>query len=270
MDFQRQHPRASRALLVGGALVAAGALGTLAWRAFARKSRATTESTSAAAADSGDSKASKGRRSFGPQSAALLAGITKVIIGTRSSQLALWQAHHVQALLSEKYPSITFEVLPMSTMGDKDQIKPLSDFESKGVFTKELDVATNNDTIQMAVHCLKDLPTTLPDGLYMGAVLPRGDTEDVLVLPASHPKHSSGTLEDLPPGAVIGTSAMRRSATIAKYYPHLKCENIRGNVNTRLMKLDRSAAAEHTQHTQHDADYGHACGRSFRVARRRC
>lgn len=124
-------------------------------------------------------------------------------------------------------------------MGDKDQIKPLSDFASKGVFTKELDVATLNNTIQLAVHCLKDLPTTLPDGLYMGAVLPRGDTEDVLVLPASHPKQRDGSFEDLPAGAVIGTSAMRRTAAVAKYYPHLKCENIRGNVNTRLAKLDR-------------------------------
>jgi hydroxymethylbilane synthase len=107
------------------------------------------------------------------------------------------------------------------------------------VFTKELDVATLNNTIQLAVHCLKDLPTTLPPGLYMGAVMERGDTEDVLVLPLSHPKHQKGSLEDLHDGAVIGTSAMRRSASIAKHYPKLVCKNIRGNVNTRLAKLDR-------------------------------
>jgi hydroxymethylbilane synthase len=135
----------------------------------------------------------------------------------------------------------------MNTMGDIDQIKPLSDFASKGVFTKELDVATLNDTIQLAVHCLKDLPTTLPPGLFMGAVMERGDTEDVLVLPLSHPKHQKGSLEDLPDGAVIGTSAMRRSASVAKYYPKLVCKNIRGNVNTRLAKLDRYALARLNQ-----------------------
>lgn len=156
------------------------------------------------------------------------------------SQLALWQAYHVQSLLSQKFPQLTFKVEPMNTMGDKDQIKPLSDFGSKGVFTKELDLATLNDTIQLAVHCMKDLPTTLPEGLFMGAVLTRGDTEDVLVLPIAHPKRTNGTFEDLPAGSIIGTSAMRRTASLAKYYPELKCENIRGNVNTRLAKLDRS------------------------------
>jgi hydroxymethylbilane synthase len=109
------------------------------------------------------------------------------------------------------------------------------------VFTKELDIATMSDQIQIAVHCMKDLPTTLPQGLYMGAVLERGDTEDVLVLPLSHEKYQRGSLEDLKDGAVIGTSAMRRSASIAKHYPKLVCKNIRGNVNTRLAKLDRSA-----------------------------
>jgi len=162
-----------------------------------------------------------------------------VVIGTRSSALAMWQANHVADALREKFPHIEFKVAPMNTMGDIDQIKPLSDFASKGVFTKELDVATVSNQIQLAVHCMKDLPTTLPHGLYMGAVLPRGDTEDVLVLPLSHEKHQRGSFEDLKEGAVIGTSAMRRTASIAKYYPHLKCQNIRGNVNTRLAKLDR-------------------------------
>ena len=128
----------------------------------------------------------------------------------------------------------------MNTMGDKDQIKPLSDFGSKGVFTKELDIATLNNNIQLAVHCVKDLPTTLKDGLYMGAILERGDVEDVLVLPISHPKYQKGSFEDLPDGALIGTSAMRRMASVAKYWPKLKCDHIRGNVNTRLAKLDRS------------------------------
>ena len=86
---------------------------------------------------------------------------------------------------------------------------------------------------------MKDLPTTLPAGLAMGAVLERGDVEDVLVLPAGHPKQSNARFEDLPPGAIIGTSAMRRSASLAKLHPHLVCKNIRGNVNTRLAKLDR-------------------------------
>jgi hydroxymethylbilane synthase len=121
------------------------------------------------------------------------------------------------------------------------------------VFTKELDIATMSDQIQIAVHCMKDLPTTLPQGLYMGAVLERGDTEDVLVLPLSHEKYQRGSLEDLKDGAVIGTSAMRRSASIAKHYPKLVCKNIRGNVNTRLAKLDRSAKSDNL------ARIGHQC-----------
>lgn len=160
-------------------------------------------------------------------------------IGTRTSALALWQANHVCDLLRARYPHITFEVVGMNTLGDIDQIKPLTDFDSKGVFTKELDIALLNGSIDIAVHCMKDLPTTLPTGLYMGSVLERGDVEDAVVISTGNIAKGYKTLADLPAGSVIGTSALRRTAALASRYPALKCQNVRGNVNTRLMKLDR-------------------------------
>jgi len=120
-------------------------------------------------------------------------------------------------------------------VGDVD-MKPLAQFEAKGVFTKELDVALLNREIDLAVHCVKDLPTTLPGGIVMACVLPRGDVEDSVVL---HEKHKGRKLAELPPGSIIGTSALRRAATLAKLYPDLATQNIRGNVQTRLAKLDR-------------------------------
>lgn len=141
-------------------------------------------------------------------------------------------------------------VVPMNTLGDIDQIKPLSDFASKGVFTKELDQALWNGQIDLAVHCMKDLPTTLPAGLAMGCVLQRGNREDCVVLPqdmqtallAQYGDPSNidkDVLATLPANACIGTSALRRTAVMKIRYPHLRCEVIRGNVNTRLRKLDR-------------------------------
>src|SRR4051812_46987163 len=135
----------------------------------------------------------------------------------------------------------------MTTTGDIDVTSPLSKFSSKGVFTKELDIALLNGTIDMAVHCLKDLPTILPNGLVNAAILERRDVEDAVIL---HPKHQTSiatsslassavsSLDTLPPGSVIGTSALRRIAVLSKHYPHLKFASVRGNVGTRLSKLD--------------------------------
>lgn len=134
--------------------------------------------------------------------------------------------------------SLLYLVVGMNTLGDIDQIKPLSDFASKGVFTKELDTAVLTHQIDLAVHCMKDLPTTLPAGLEFGCVLARGDVEDCLVLPAVHAAHIN-SLETLPANSKIGTSAMRRMAILRILHPHLRCDHIRGNVNTRLAKLDR-------------------------------
>lgn len=159
----------------------------------------------------------------------------KFLIGTRKSNLAMWQANHVNDCMNKNFPS-SFEVVGISTLGDKDQMKPLNEFAQKGVFTKELDVALLGKKIDLAVHCIKDLPTVLPDGLVVGCILERGDVEDCVIF---HEKHKEKELGDLPKGSIIGTSAMRRTALIQNKHPHLVCKNIRGNVNTRLAKLDK-------------------------------
>ena len=161
-------------------------------------------------------------------------------LGTRTSQLAMWQARHVAALLASLQPSLPrADVVGMNTTGDIDQIKPLTSFDSKGVFTKELDVALLSSRIDVAVHCMKDLPTTLPAGLTMAAVLERGEMSDALIVSDKHLQQGRRDLASLPPGSVIGTSALRRRAMVARHYGHLTVNDIRGNVNTRLAKLDR-------------------------------
>jgi len=143
-------------------------------------------------------------------------------IGTRESQLALWQANYVKQLMSEAHPDIEFQIIGMTTMGDNDLIKPLSSFDSKGVFTKELDIALANNAIDIAVHCMKDLATVLPEGQEFFATMDRGAVEDAVIL---NPKYvdayrakarevgeskTSIALDLLPEGAIIGTSALRR------------------------------------------------------------
>ena len=161
-------------------------------------------------------------------------------LGSRTSQLAMWQARHVASLLASLHPSLPHaDVVGMNTTGDIDQIKPLTSFDSKGVFTKELDVAVLASRIDAAVHCMKDLPTTLPAGLVMAAVLERGQMSDALIVSDKHIQQGRRDLASLPAGSVIGTSALRRRATVARYYGHLSVADIRGNVNTRLAKLDR-------------------------------
>jgi hydroxymethylbilane synthase len=157
------------------------------------------------------------------------------VVGTRDSQLAMWQANFVEKRLKEKYPQTGFTVVGMKTMGDVNLAASLSSFSSKGVFTKELDVALLAGRIDLAVHCMKDLPTTLPTGIVFGCVLPRGDVEDALIV---HNKYGSLTLDTLPKGAVVGTSALRRIAVLSQHYRHLRFKDVRGNVNTRLKKLD--------------------------------
>jgi hydroxymethylbilane synthase len=168
--------------------------------------------------------------------------------------LARWQADHVQSLLRDivaaqsSYSQYQFDVVGMSTLGDNDQIKPLRDFNMRGVFTKELDFALLTSQIDLAVHCLKDLPTHLPEGIHLAAILPRGQVEDAIILPkkskdskdseSSSSQSAHEILSSLPAGSVIGTSALRRHAFIQHNYPHLVCKDIRGNVNTRLSKLD--------------------------------
>ncbi|MEM9272492.1 MAG: hydroxymethylbilane synthase [Cyanobacteria bacterium P01_F01_bin.143] len=158
-----------------------------------------------------------------------------VRIGTRKSQLALVQTYWVKAELEKHFPNLEIEVDKISTKGDKILDVALAKIGDKGLFTKELEVGMLNNETDFAVHSLKDLPTNLPEGLMLGCVSTRVDPADALVV---HSKHQDKQLDTLPEGAVIGTSSLRRLAQLRYHYPHLTFKDVRGNVNTRLAKLD--------------------------------
>ncbi|XP_072049410.1 porphobilinogen deaminase-like [Amphiura filiformis] len=161
-------------------------------------------------------------------------------VGSRKSQLAMIQTEAVIAKLKELDPAATFDILTMETIGDQIQNVALSQIGESNLFTKELEVALADGRIDMIVHSLKDLPSTLPPEMAITAVCEREDPHDAMVL---HPKHAgnpSATLESLPPGSVIGTSSVRRVAQLKRKYPHLQFQDIRGNLNTRLRKLDEA------------------------------
>ena len=158
-----------------------------------------------------------------------------VRIASRKSQLALVQTHWVQGELQKHFPDITFEVQTMSTQGDNILDVALAKIGDKGLFTKELELGMLDRSSDIAVHSLKDLPTRLPEGLMLGCVSEREDPADALVV---HENHKDKQLETLPPGAIIGTSSLRRLAQLRYHYPHLEFKDIRGNLNTRLQKLD--------------------------------
>lgn len=156
-------------------------------------------------------------------------------IGSRKSQLALVQTYWVREQLQKSFPEINFEVHTMSTQGDKILDVALAKIGDKGLFTKELEVGMLNQEIDFAVHSLKDLPTNLPEGLTLAAITERENPADALVL---HEKHKGLTIENLPAGAVIGTSSLRRLAQLRHKFPHFTFKDIRGNLNTRMAKLD--------------------------------
>lgn len=158
-----------------------------------------------------------------------------VKIGSRKSQLALVQSHWVQAEMQKAHGDRRFEVLTMQTQGDKILDVALSKIGDKGLFTKELEDAMLSGEVDFAVHSLKDLPTNLPTGLMLGAITKRENPADALVVNA---KYKDLKLENLPEGAVIGTSSLRRLAQLRHYFPHLTFKDIRGNLNTRIAKLD--------------------------------
>ncbi len=161
--------------------------------------------------------------------------ITTIRIGSRKSQLALIQTHWVKEQLSLKFPNIQFEVHTMSTKGDKILDVPLAKIGDKALFTKELEVGMMNREIDFAVHSLKDLPTRLPEGLGLATITERENPADALVV---HEKHKDKQIETLPEGAVIGTSSLRRLAQLRHHFPHFEFKDVRGNLNTRLAKLD--------------------------------
>ena len=159
-------------------------------------------------------------------------------IGTRGSPLALWQANHVRNLLLEADGLGEGEVdlSVITTSGDRIQDRPLADVGGKGLFTKEIDEAQLRGEVAIAVHSMKDLPTALPEGLSVAAVLPRADVRDAFL------SKTAPSLMDLPPGAVVGTSSLRRGAQVKRLRPDLRVVDFRGNVETRLRKLDEGVA----------------------------
>ncbi|KAK1156067.1 porphobilinogen deaminase-like isoform X2 [Acipenser oxyrinchus oxyrinchus] len=162
--------------------------------------------------------------------------VTRVIrVGTRKSQLARIQTDSVAEKLKDLYPEVHTEIVAMATTGDKILDTALSKIGEKSLFTKELENSLERNEVDLVVHSLKDLPTTLPLGFTIGAVLKRENPHDAVVL---HPKNAGRTLHTLPEKSVIGTSSLRRAAQLKKRFPHLEFKDIRGNLNTRLKKLD--------------------------------
>jgi hydroxymethylbilane synthase len=160
--------------------------------------------------------------------------VTKELrIATRKSQLALWQAEHVAALLREAHPGLQIELVPLLTQGDRIQDRSLAAIGGKGLFIKELEVAIEDLRADIAVHSMKDVPADLPHGLTIGAVLKRADPRDALATTSGVAR-----LEDLPRGAIVGTSSLRRQAQLYALRPDLSIRSLRGNVDTRIRKLD--------------------------------
>lgn len=153
-------------------------------------------------------------------------------IATRKSMLALWQAQDVKARLEQLHPHITVELVPMTTKGDVLLDTPLAKIGGKGLFIKELEQAMLEDRADIAVHSMKDVPVEFPEGLGLTVICERDDPRDAFV------SNNYTHLEQLPVGAVVGTASLRRECQIRARYPHLEVKMLRGNVQTRLRKLD--------------------------------
>lgn len=156
----------------------------------------------------------------------------RLVIASRESRLAMWQAEHVRARLQELYPDCEISILGMTTRGDQILDKALSQVGGKGLFVKELEVAMAEGRADLAVHSLKDVPMELPAGFALAAFLEREDPRDALV------SNNYADLADLPAGAVVGTSSLRRQALLSARFPELVVRPLRGNLDTRLRKLD--------------------------------
>jgi hydroxymethylbilane synthase len=159
--------------------------------------------------------------------------LTKIVrIATRKSPLALWQAEYVKSRLQQHNPGLQVELVAMSTRGDKLLDTPLAKVGGKGLFVKELELAMLEGRADIAVHSMKDVPMEFPDGLELAVICQREDPLDAFV--SNHYQ----TLQDLPDGAVVGTSSLRRQCQVRANFPNLEIKELRGNVNTRLGKLD--------------------------------
>jgi hydroxymethylbilane synthase len=161
----------------------------------------------------------------------------KLIIASRESALAMWQALHIQARLRALYPNCDVQILGMTTTGDQILDSPLSRIGGKGLFVKELEIALDDGSADLAVHSMKDVPMNLPLGFMLVATAEREDARDAFV------SNNFDSLESLPHGSVVGTSSLRRQSQLQHRFPHLKIESLRGNVQTRLRKLDEGQYA---------------------------
>lgn len=153
-------------------------------------------------------------------------------IATRTSPLAMWQAEHVARRLQEIHTGLQIEMVGMVTRGDKILDSPLSKIGGKGLFVKELELGMLEGSADIAVHSMKDVPMEFPEGLHLPIIMEREDPRDAFV------SNQYGNLDELPEGAVVGTSSLRRQTQIRARFPHLQIKDLRGNVNTRLSKLD--------------------------------
>lgn len=157
---------------------------------------------------------------------------SQLIIASRESALAMWQAKHIQARLQALYPQCDVQILGMTTTGDQILDSPLARIGGKGLFVKELETALENGSADLAVHSMKDVPMNLPEGFALVATGEREDPRDAFV------SNQFDGLAELPHGSIVGTSSLRRQSQIQARFPHLKIESLRGNVQTRLRKLD--------------------------------
>ncbi len=160
------------------------------------------------------------------------AKLEKLAIASRESALAMWQAEHIQQRLLALYPGLAVSIVGMTTQGDQILDSPLSQIGGKGLFVKELEQALAEGRADIAVHSMKDVPMTLPEGFSLVAIAQREDPRDAFV------SNRFASLEELPAGSVVGTSSLRRQSQLLARFPHLKVAMLRGNVGTRLRKLD--------------------------------
>lgn len=162
---------------------------------------------------------------------------SQLVIASRESLLAMWQARYIQTKTRALYPELAVSILGMTTTGDQILDTPLAKIGGKGLFVKELEVAMQAGRADIAVHSMKDVPMNLPEGFTLAAIGEREDPRDALV------SNEYKSLADLPVGAVVGTSSLRRQALLKAHYPHLVIAPLRGNVQTRLRKLDEGQYA---------------------------
>ena len=157
----------------------------------------------------------------------------RLVIASRESRLAMWQAEHVRDCLKKLYPACDVQILGMTTRGDQILDKALSKVGGKGLFVKELETALEDGRADLAVHSLKDVPMVMPEGFDLSCVMAREDAHDAFV------SNDYASLDDLPKGAVVGTSSLRRESVLRSKFPHLVIQPLRGNLDTRMGKLDR-------------------------------